>query len=86
MTTFHHVMDTPLTVLMRVAVRIGAHPDLRAEQEQIVAAVQALEAVRIGVAHMEGAPSRPEPATISPCAIVDLGAIRAARADGAVRL
>lgn len=86
MTTFHQVMDTPLTVLMRVAVRIGNHPDLRAEQEQIVTAVQALEAVRIGVAQMEGAPRRPEPAAISPCAIVDLGAARAARGGGTVRL
>lgn len=72
------VMDDPLTQLMRVAVRIGAHPDFRGEVEMITASVLVLEAVRLGVAKLEGLPLRPEPEALSPCAtVVDLMAHRA---------
>ncbi len=77
-------MDDPLTQLMRVAVRIGAHPEFRGEVEMITASVLVLEAVRLGVARLEGAPLRPRPAALSPCAtVVDLRERRAALEGGA---
>lgn len=85
MATLSGAMDLPLTELMRAAAMLGAHCDQRAIQERIVAAVQVLEAVRIGVAHMEGLAARPAPAAVSPCAVVRLDEFRAARVAPAAR-
>ncbi len=83
MTTLSAAMDQPLTVLLRVAQRMAAHPEMRGELEMMVCAVQVLEAVRIGVARMEDLGCPPAPAAVHPCAVVNLAAVRAARIEAA---
>jgi len=81
--TLSGAMDAPLTELMRAAVLLGDDPGLRAVQERIVASVQVLEAVRIGIAAKEGAKLCPPPAAISPVAtVISLEQRRAMRAVG----
>lgn len=78
--TLSGAMDAPLTELMRAAVMLSGDPALHAIQDRIVASVQVLEAVRIGIAAKEGAPLRPAPAALSPTAtVVDLAARRSLR-------
>lgn len=83
--TLSGAMDAPLTALMRAAILLtGPQPDIAAAVSTIVLSAQTLEAVRIGVAHFEGLAIRPTPAAVSPCAVVDLGAFRAARGEPVV--
>ncbi len=78
-------MDLPLTELMRAAVLLSPHPDLRAVQERIIASVQVLEATRITLQAVEHLVElRPIPAS-EPAVVVSLSAVRDARA-GAVQL
>ncbi|MBW6400018.1 hypothetical protein KPL78_19310 [Roseomonas sp. HJA6] len=79
--TLYGAMDAPLTELMRAAVLLGDEPGLRAVQERIVASVQVLEAVRIGIAAREGVALCPPPAAVSPIAtVISLDQRRATRA------
>ena len=85
MATLSGTMDAPLTELMRAAALLAGYPELRGAQERIVTAAQVLEAVRLGVAQMERLAMQPEPAAISPCAVVRLDDFRTLRGDPAVR-
>jgi len=78
--TYSGAMDLPLGVLARTVRRLAAHPDLHFEQQDLLSALHILQAVRIGVAAMEGRSLSPSDAPgCEPGPVVDLRRYRSAR-------